>query len=382
MKSSSDRRRFGWLSVALAVNYLIVGWWPFEFRPLNQVSWLPDRAGLRFQDDGLVYDPEPLPAAKATELVGPPVNFTVELWVEADVKPATDVFHLLTIHDGRLPSPFVLCQWQKAIILRAATRDSLSVRKIHEVGVAGALVEHAARLITVTGSGAGTDFYLDGAVVRHFPEFTVGPEVLNGRLVLGNAAAGKHSWVGRFFGLAVYHRALGAEEIARHYSLWTQGQARQIADVPNLAALYLFDERSGQQVNDHSTNRHQLVIPAIYEQVQKEFLIPPWADVSYDTLNYQDIVVNVLGFAPFGFCLFLHRRRVEGASRFADALFVIVAGGAISLTIETIQVWLPNRVSSMTDLLGNTAGTLLGVLVALAIRPKVTTAETVAKSVE
>ena len=82
------------------------------------------------------------------------------------------------------------------------------------------------------------------------------------------------------------------------------------------------------------------------------------------------------------FCLFLHRRRVEGASRFADALFVIVTGGAISLTIETIQVWLPNRVSSMTDLLGNTAGTLLGVLVALAIRPKVTTAETVAKSVE
>ena len=95
--------------------------------------------------------------------------------------------------------------------------------------------------------------------------------------------------------------------------------------------------------------------------------------------NYRDIVINVLGFMPFGFCFFLYRKPARSARWFTDALHVVVAGVAISLTIETIQVYLPNRASSMTDLLCNTAGTFLGVLFAQAIRPKVATPESVAQ---
>jgi len=40
---------------------------------------------------------------------------------------------------------------------------------------------------------------------------------------------------------------------------------------------------------------------------------------------------------------------------------VVLAGFLISLTIEIIQVWLPTRYSSATDLFCNTAGTLFGV---------------------
>lgn len=379
MLNISDRRRFGWLSVALAVSYFIVGWWPFAFQPLNQVSWLPDRAGLRFADDGIAYDSAPLPTSGAAGLVGQPANYTVELWVQAGVKPATDVFHILTIHDGRQPSPFVLCQWQREIILRAATGDSPLARSIHEVGVDGALAERTARFITVTGSGAGTDFYLDGVLAGHFPQFVFDAAVLDGRLILGNSASGKHSWVGQFFGLAMYHRALDAAEVGQHHALWTQGLARQLVEDPGLRSLYLFDEGCGRWVEDYSTNRHRVMIPGLYRPLQTEFFIPPGRDVSYAGLNYRDIVNNLLGFVPFGFCFFLYRRR-PGAPWFTEALFVVVAGAAISLTIETIQVWLPNRVSSLTDLLGNTAGTLLGVLFALMIRPKATTAESGSKS--
>lgn len=365
----------------LVVGYLLVGWWPFAFWPMNQVSWSSDRAGLRFEDDGIAYDSATLPSPAEAEVPGQPANYTIELWVEAGAKPATDVFHLLTIHDGRLPSPFVLGQWQHGIILRAATRDSPAARKIHEVGVDGALEEGRARFITVTGNAAGTDFYLEGVLVGHFPKFVLGSEVLKGRMILGNSPAGKHSWVGRFLGLAIHNRALEAAEIARHNVVWTKGLAWQFTNLTSLRALYLFNEGGGQRTGDISSNRHQLVIPTTYRPLQKEFLIPPWKDVSYDVPNYRDIVINVLGFIPFGFCFFLYRQPPGGARWLPDALNVVVAGVVISLTIETIQVWLPGRASSMTDLLCNTAGTLLGALFAQAIRPKAANAESFAQSV-
>jgi len=53
-------------------------------------------------------------------------------------------------------------------------------------------------------------------------------------------------------------------------------------------------------------------------------------------------------------------------------VLTVFVGALVSLTIEIIQAWLPNRVSSMTDLLTNTFGALLGAVLALAIKHKIT----------
>ena len=371
MKKFLDRTKLGWLSVVLVVGYFIAGLWPFAFRPANRVSWLPDRAGLSFQDDGIAYDPASLPASETTRATGPPANYSVELWVQAGSKPATDAFHLLTINDGRLPSKFVLCQWQKEIILRASVRGSKGPRRIHEVGVDGALVAGKARCITVTGSADGTDFYLDGVRAGHFPEFILDSDALAGQMVLGNSADGRNSWVGRLFGLAIYQRTLTAAEAAAHQSLWTQGAARQLGTTPGLVALYLFPEGSGREAADLSPEHHQILIPKIFCPLLMEFLIPPWRDLAYDAPDYRDLALNLLGFVPFGFCFYCYRRHLKTTSMFADFMIVVATGAAASLSIETIQVWLPNRVSSMNDLLGNTTGTFFGVLLAWMIQTRV-----------
>jgi len=101
--------------------------------------------------------------------------------------------------------------------------------------------------------------------------------------------------------------------------------------------------------------------------------------MSYARPDYSDMVVNILGFVPFGFCFYLHRWSLRPNQRATNALLVVLTGAAVSLTIEIIQAWLPNRVSSISDVLTNAAGTLLGVALAIAIQSKVTNTEFVRK---
>jgi VanZ family protein len=239
------------------------------------------------------------------------------------------------------------------------------------VGVYDALPDRKARFITVRSDGAGTDFYMDGSVAGHFPQFVLNGRALDGQLILGNSASGKTPWTGWLFGLALYNRALSPAEIAWHRTLWTQGRARQLIGLPGLAALYLFDEGRGQQARDLSSNRHRVIIPAIFQPIHRDFLLPPWKDVSYNRPDYSDIAINVLGFLPFGFFFFLYRHARRPHRLVTNALLVVLAGVAISLTIEVTQAWLPNRTSSLNDFITDTAGTLLGVALALAVRHKV-----------
>lgn len=372
MKSLFDCRCFGWFSAAIVVGYFIVGLWPFAFRPPDRVSWLADRDGLHFEKSGVAYDPESLPAGiSAVNSTNRSVNFTVEIWAEADGEPGDNVYHLLTIHNDRMPEEFVICQWQQEFLLRAAIRHPFTTRKISEVGLDHALQKQKTRFITIRGDGRGTDFYLDGLSVQHYPQFVLQPEALDGQLILANDDTGKHPWSGSLFGLAIYNRALDAVEIAGHHNLWTQGRAQQMTNAPGLIALYLFDEGAGARAEDSSGNRHHLIIPEIFRAVHRQILIPPWKDVSDTGPDYPDIAVNILGFMPFGFCFFLYRRLATPNPQAKTILFVVLVGATISLTIELIQAWLPNRVSSTTDLLTNTTGTLLGAVLAWFILSKI-----------
>lgn len=371
MKIPNDRW-LGWLSLTIVAGYLVVGLWPFDFRPHNRVHWLGNHPGLHFEPYSIAYDPAPLPASPELGAVpGMSANFTAELWVATRREPANNVFGIVTIHDPRLPLDFVLGQWKQDFLLRGTTTHPQPADTIREVGVYDALPNQKARFITVRSDGAGTDFYMDGAVAGHFPQFTLNARALDGQLILGNNASGKAPWTGWLFGLALYNRALNPTEIAWHRALWTRGRARQLTRVPGLTALYLFDEGRGQQVNDYSGNGHRVIIPGIFQPIHRDFLILPWKDLSYNRPDYPDIAINVLGFLPFGFCFFLYRHARRPHRLVTNALLVVLAGMAISLTIEVTQAWLPNRTSSITDLMTDTAGALLGVALALAVRQKV-----------
>lgn len=76
-----------------------------------------------------------------------------------------------------------------------------------------------------------------------------------------------------------------------------------------------------------------------------------------------DLVVNVVAYVPLGALVVLALYpRLRGVAAIGVAL---LAGAALSGTIEALQSYLPSRISSNVDLLTNTSGALLGaVLVA------------------
>jgi len=74
---------------------------------------------------------------------------------------------------------------------------------------------------------------------------------------------------------------------------------------------------------------------------------------------WRAVLKNIVGFVPLGFCfyLYLSARQDKWA-----ILLTIVVGAIVSLMIEILQAFLPTRDSGMTDVITNTLGTGIGVL--------------------
>jgi VanZ family protein len=78
-----------------------------------------------------------------------------------------------------------------------------------------------------------------------------------------------------------------------------------------------------------------------------------------------DAVVNLLAYLPFGLLLGLLLRVRFGA--FASVIFSLCLGLLLSASMEYLQMFLPTRTSSNLDLLTNSAGALIGAVVAVSI---------------
>jgi VanZ family protein len=88
----------------------------------------------------------------------------------------------------------------------------------------------------------------------------------------------------------------------------------------------------------------------------------PWTRWRYDF----DLAANLLGYAPLGLLVCIAARRGAWAAAPAVALAVLVPAG-LSYGTEFLQQFLPRRVPAMEDFLLNSAGALLGALLALGL---------------
>ena len=103
--------------------------------------------------------------------------------------------------------------------------------------------------VTITSGEAGVATYVDGILVKRFPNSAFSSRDLTGQLVVGNAALTSYNWSGQLKGLAVYDRELTAGEVSLHYADWTENRRRpSLPRARGVVALYLFNEGSGTVV--------------------------------------------------------------------------------------------------------------------------------------
>lgn len=359
LRSLLSRQRSATLSLALTAAFLVIGWWPFAPFPRNRVEWLANPPGLAFQPPGIAFSAFPL----ALNESGPEEGFTIELHLEAGAEPRSNTHHIASFHVEGQPSGLILLQWKSELILRIP--DPLAPRGFREVGVNA--LQKRPRIIAVTCDATGTTFYVDGRPSRRFPRFVVPAAALRGRLVLGDAAEGKHGWTGKLFGFALHQRAINRGEAGARYHAWKDRDAAALREAPRLAALYLFTAGPAHQADSLVAAPRRIEIPSIYSVVQKSAFLTPRDVKTALQSGRQDIIVNFMGFIPLGFLLFCYARQRPREGPLRALAFALLAGGLVSLVIEGGQIWLPNRVSSALDFGCNLLGSATGALVALVL---------------
>jgi VanZ family protein len=126
--------------------------------------------------------------------------------------------------------------------------------------------------------------------------------------------------------------------------------------------LFTFQERQGNMARDLSGHNQSLLLPSQPMALQQTFLAPPWPNFTLSKTLLADIIINFLGFIPLGATLYPRLRLSSAFSGWYPARATMILCFAVSLAIELAQGWLPNRSSSLLDLVLNTAGAVLGVL--------------------
>jgi len=348
-----------------------VGLWPFSFNSTNGVDWLKTEQGIYFHEPGNVYGPAELNNSDRPSLQWENGSISIELWLTPGEDDRRGFSYIFCLYDDQQPEVFSLSQ----------VTNLLNISKYQSPGNRGlahnwrwlqkAFSKGQRRFLTITSDKNNTTVYIDGEKATKFQNFPLMPvKKLTSalRIVMGNDPTGNKPWSGKVHGMALYNHSLSSEQVIEHFEKWQNNSTKSLLKEKEVIALYPMDEQKGNLIHNAVDNQYNLLISERVTILKKNFLELYANNLSLNDANLRDIRINILGFIPLGYLFFWVLSlyiQTHKTSAWRLIIPAILGGITVSLIIEIFQGYLPIRYSSITDLVSNTSGAILGIILAL-----------------
>lgn len=353
LKSKASRALAAGLLIVLVI-ILQAALWPFNPFPVNNVTWLNSGNGLEFGRNPVVLSRSPLPFADRRWS-----SLSLEIWLQTtdNWKPNT----FFSIYTPENPKQFWMMYYHNFFLITRSTRNTKGRWDTNTMGVEMSVFPNTPLFVTITAGPMGSSIYFNGKLAQQFPGYILNGRVLSGQLIFGTSPFEKQTWHGEWRGLAVYGSELSPTDVLAHYQKWTEGRQTELAKEPVPTALYDFHEGTGDTIHDLAGTAPDLFIPKHYSVPHKPILQWPCDEYRPSRSYALDIALNIAGLVPLGFLLSAFLWSTTRSQR--PVLTAILIGALLSLTIELLQAYIPQRSSGMTDICTNTLGTAIGAIV-------------------
>lgn len=309
----SPKIRFIWAVVIVMINVLIVGGilfaglWPFNFFPQNGCEADSKAGTLLFEKTGIAYRKMDISACQSL-----PDHSTFSL--SFSVQPFDSPVYCATILALYNPEKKILTidQWKTTLIVQYGPGRVVFGNVMKENVLVPVTITFADSVLTVTCNGSTKRVPIENSGMK---------DRVFQYIVFGNNASLHSPWKG-------------------------------------VLSSIRFDKS-----NDFFYN---IQVPQQLIPLKAKMLTPPWKDIQMDRRYALDVIVNLIGFVPLGLvlCLLLNNVLSIHYYRYLTIIFCFL----ISLSIETAQAYLITRTSQMSDLILNSWGGVLGVVLYVIFR--------------
>ncbi len=323
--------------------------WPFNFHQQNLARWNP-AGGLHFSAPSIAYAAADLSALKKGDA------FTI------------------------------LLKWSPDRGWNSRHRARIFAYGLDEDHQNLALEDDGVHMVLVLSSGTGhrpVEAYLPRPAKAHVPgwaaftfngrkieAFSDGRKASSARaehiklsawdgaypLVFGAMGDGKRPWNGVLDSCAIYGRVCSREELKHPAKLLAESS-------PLVYVPFRGNEGSASAALPAQVVR--LILPDQFVPLHHEIL----RSVELRSRDVLDIILNVAGFVPFGFLLssYLGQR---GIPFLYSVVLALLCAGALSVSLEVLQAFIPERYSSSTDVVSNMLGAIPGALLSRGLTRK------------